>query len=421
MVRVVVTRKKLTGTVHAPPSKSQSIRAIFFGSLGRGKSTITNLLNSPDVDVMVQTCRMFGARIDVSGNTAEIFGVDGIPKTPDNIIDAGNSGLVLRFAAAMASLCDGYTVITGDDSIRRNRVVQPLLEGLSGLGAMAFSTRDNGHPPIVVKGRISRKDTKLSGEDSQPVSALLMAASFIEGDSKIIVSKPGEKPWIALTLSWFDRLGILYENFDFKKYIIVGKASYEGFEFAVPGDFSSAAYPIVAALITGSEIVIKDVDFKDPQGDKGLIDVLKRMGAIIENDTDTITVRKGGALHGMVVDINDIIDALPLMAVVGCFAEGETRITNGAIARYKESDRIAAIVTELKKMGADIVECQDGLIVRKSDLCGAVVSSHNDHRIAMALTIAGFIADKTTIVEGVECIDKSYPQFFIHMGIRREC
>jgi 3-phosphoshikimate 1-carboxyvinyltransferase len=313
----------------------------------------------------------------------------------------------------VAALTDGYTVITGDHSIKTNRPVQPLLDGLSKLGVMAISTQGNGHAPIIIKGPLQAGTTNLNGEDSQPVSGLLIAAAFAAGTSVINVENPGETPWIELTLAWFKRLGISYKQENYTQYTISGNASYPGFEYSVPGDFSSAAFPLVAALITRSEITIHNLDMQDIQGDKALIFSIQEMGANLHFDANKkcLTVKNSGSFLGKEININDYIDALPILTVMACFAKGETRIYGAAIARRKECDRLASITKELTKMGACIIEHDDALTIKPSDLIGAQVYSHNDHRIAMSLAVAGLAAKGKTTIEQIKCVDKSFPNF----------
>jgi 3-phosphoshikimate 1-carboxyvinyltransferase len=408
-----VKRRALSGEITAPPSKSHTMRAILFATLANGTSTISHYLHSPDVIAMIKACRLLGARIDQTPDRLLITGVSGCPCLPHETIDAGNSGQVLRFVAAIAALCEGETVMTGDHSVQTNRPVKPLISGLNQLGASCQSVRQNDHAPIRIQGPIRAGEVSIDGEDSQPVSALLMACAFLKGETSLTVNHPGETPWIDLTLSWFDRLGIAYENQAYQQYHLLGYAEINAFDLSIPGDFSSIAFPLVAAIITGSHLVISEVDMQDVQGDKAVVDVLIKMGADIRYDEKNhrLMVSPVNALCGLEVDVNDFIDALPILAVVGCFATGETILKNAAVARLKESDRINAMATELKKMGADIEARSDGLVIRQSQLRGIEVESYQDHRIAMSLAVAGLIATGETVVNDVACIDKSYPGF----------
>jgi 3-phosphoshikimate 1-carboxyvinyltransferase len=410
---VRVRKSHLQGCVKLPPSKSHSIRAILLAAMVKGTSFIHHLLDSPDVSCAIQAASQFGAKVKTISTGLEITGVAGYPQVPLNVIDAGNSGQVLRFAAALAALSRGYTVITGDESIRSNRPIQPLIEGLKGLKAWAVSTRENGYAPLIVKGPLQPGFTSLEGKDSQPFSALLMAAAFMEGVTEIQVYETGEKPWIALTLSWLDRLNVRYTHHHFERFTIYGQRLRAPFTMTIPGDLSALAFPLAAALITKSELILHHVDIDDVQGDKELIYILQRMGARleIEPSQQVLKVLTQGKLQGQIIDVNDLIDAVPILAVIGCYAEGETQLVNGAIARFKESNRLACIVAELRKMGASIEETEDGLKVRQSQLKGACVNSHGDHRLAMSLIVAGLGANGDTEVQGIECINKSYPTF----------
>ncbi|MGL5627344.1 MAG: 3-phosphoshikimate 1-carboxyvinyltransferase [Candidatus Rhabdochlamydia sp.] len=415
----------LKGSITIPSSKSHTLRAIFFALMGKGTSQIHKYLPSPDTFSMLRAVEMLGAKIHRTETTLSIEGTAGKLKTPEDVIDAGNSGLVLRFIGAIASLVPTYTVITGDHSIRFLRPIQPLLSALQHLQADAYSMCLNGFAPIIVKGPLKPGSTNLCGKDSQPVSALLMTTCFLEGQSHIQVTNPGEKPWINLTLHWLKQLGAKITHRNYEEYWISGKIQYEGFKYTVPGDWSSAAFPIVAALLTRSEIVLDNLDLADHQGDKQIIDCLLLMGANIEIDSENkrIVVKKTSHLKGIDIDLNNFIDAIAILAVIGCFAEGKTHLYNAQIARHKESDRIATITKELRKMGANIEEKEDGLIIYPSFLNSAELYSHKDHRIAMALSVAALAATGTSIINDVECIAKTYPTFiddFRQLGAKIE-
>ncbi|MBX7066395.1 MAG: 3-phosphoshikimate 1-carboxyvinyltransferase [Parachlamydiales bacterium] len=414
MVKVKIHPGKLAGKIAVPTSKSHTIRSLLFAMMAKGKSLIRHPLPSPDTVAMINAIRSLGTVIDMEQDTLIIDGLAGNLQPSEDVIQCGNSGQVLRFIGALAALSESYTVLTGDLSIRHNRPVAPLLSALTQLGVLAVSTRLDGYAPIIVKGPLKGGKATLDGRDSQPVSGLLILGAFTP--LELHVTNPGEKPWVALTLNWFDRLGIPYENKNFEHYKMKGHTQLKAFEYTVPGDFSSAAFPIAAALITESEITIDNIDMNDIQGDKAIIPALESMGARFEWDGQSLTVKRGSTLKGARLDINDFIDALPILAVVACFASGETEIVNAAIARRKESDRIHCIASELKKMGADIEERPDGLIIRPSNLHGSKdLQSHHDHRLAMALSVAGLRAKGESHIHGVECVGKSYPSFFDHL------
>ncbi len=413
MTQFYISPSSIRGTIAIPPSKSHTLRALLFGLMGNGKTIVRNPLNSPDTFAMVEAIRMFGAAVNMSDSEITIEGINGKIQSAENVIDAGNSGQVLRFIGALAGLSPNYTVITGDRSIRYNRPIKPLLNALTQLGAMANSMRQDGYAPIIIKGPMKPGSVTLQGEDSQPVSGMLIATSFLSGKSEISVDNPGEKPWIDMTLTWLKRLNLRVDNHNYTRYTVHGEGSYEAFDIVVPSDFSSAAFPIAAAIVTDSELVLSDIDMNDCQGDKKLIEVLIGMGAKIEIDDQKkqLMVKKGSELKGMELNINDYVDAVTILAVIGCYAEGTTRIVNAAIARKKESDRISSICTELKKMGASIEETSDGLIISHSPLYGAHLKSYADHRIAMSLSVAALGANTDSRIDGVECIAKTFPTF----------
>lgn len=421
MSHYLVKKSTLTGEIDIPSSKSHTLRSILFGALGNGKTCIQHYLPSTDTQAMIEACRHFGAKIEVSPKSIEIQGTNGMIPYAEDVINAGNSGIVLRFCTAIGALAKNPVVVTGDHSIRHQRPIMPLLEGLSQLGVSTSTMRGDGYAPVIVKGPLKSGIATIRGEDSQPVSALLIAAAFAEGPIELKVENPGEKPWVALTLEWFDRLGIAYENDDYARYRLLGNNRYDGFEYRVPGDLSSAAFPVAAALITQSEITLHNIDMNDAQGDKELLKVFQKMGGKLEIDdrNKRVHVKRGSELKGMEVDINNFVDAITILAVVGCYAEGETRIYNGAVAKQKECNRIRCIASELRKMGARISETDDGLLIQKSNLKGAEVHSYHDHRMAMSLAVAAMGAIGETKISPVDCVNKTFPSFlgdFAAMG-----
>lgn len=413
-----VSHSLLSGKIFLSPSKSHSIRAIIFASLAKGISWVRNYLRSPDIQATIVACRQLGASIEEKGNDLKIVGFNGKPKLPDDVIDAKNSGQVLRFIGALTSLCEGATVITGDASVRSQRPCQPLLDAINDLGGRGISTRGNGLAPIVIEGPIHPGEITMLAHDSQPISGMLMAQAFLPGPSKIYLKEAGEIPWIGLTLNWFDRLKIDYRNDNFTMIEMRGQSQIDAFDYSVVGDMSSLAFPLCAALITHSDICIENVDLSDVQGDKKIIEILQDMGAVIEpnsSDRSLWVYGSRSSLKGREIDINDCIDAITILAVMGCYVSGTTVITGAAIARQKECDRIHCIASELKKMGADIEERPDGLVIHQSPLKGARVRTYHDHRMVMSLAVAGMGAKGITEIEDYRSIHKSYPLFISDM------
>lgn len=423
-MKYTVSPSRISGHVNVPPSKSHTLRALVFALMAEGDSIIRNYLGSPDTLAMIEAIRKFGASVHVEEDAIYVTGVGGKLKRPDDVIDAGNSGLVFRLIAGIAALCDSYVVITGDHSIRTRRPIKPLLDSLTSQNIFAESMLPGGRGPIIIKGPLKPGCFSIAGYDSQPVSSLLIASAFLEGCSEIYVMSPGERPWIDMTVSWLERFGVKVINADYRYYWVEGETKLGGFEMTVPGDFSTAAFSIAAAVVTKDVVTLTGLDMEDVQGDKKLIGVLAEMGVIFEKDDEGALVVDGrGELRGIEVDVNDFVDALPILSVISCFANTPSVITGAEVCRRKESDRIAAIATELTKMGAKIEEFKEGLKVYPSLLMGAHVEGYKDHRIAMSLIVAALGADGPTVVNGVEYIAKTYPTFlydFLSMGGRIE-
>ncbi|MCL2701931.1 MAG: 3-phosphoshikimate 1-carboxyvinyltransferase [Phycisphaerae bacterium] len=413
---VIASSSSLKGSVRIPPNKSHSFRALVMAALAEGVSVIHNPAVSNDWMRGIEALELFGAAVAPKADRVwEITGTGGKLKTPDDIIDCGNSGIILRFFTALAACCDGYTVLSGDHSLRHLRLCQPLVDALSALGAWAVCTKGDGHAPLVVRGHLKGGSATIDGMDSQPVSALLLAASLADAPSDIIVTRAGEKPWIEMTLDWLRRCGVEFSNANYERYRVRGRSRWQGFEYTVPLDWSAALYPIAAALITpGSDVTLPGMDYADSQGDRLVVEVLRDMGAQIDIDGHTVRARHS-TLRGRTIDCNDFIDQFMLLAVMGAFAEGETILTNAEVCRYKECDRIAAMAHALSAMGASVAETPDGLVIRKSSLHGADLDSRDDHRMVMTMAVAALGARGSTRIRGIECVKKTFPSFVEQM------
>lgn len=404
-----VRKSKTSGTVRIPGSKSHTIRALFIASLAEGRSVITHPLLSKDAFSAVDVCKAFGARFEDAGDSFVINGFGGMPSIPEDVVNVGNSGTSLRFAMMTAGLADGCTVFTGDGQIRR-RPLGPLISAMNRLGGDVFSTRGNGMAPVVVRGRLKGGSTELDAFTSQYLSSILINAPLLERDTEVIVTRLNERPYVEMTMWWLDSQGIKYHNDDFKKICIKGGQKYKAFDTVIPGDFSSATFFMVLAAISEGEFLLENLDMSDPQGDKAVLGYLREMGSEVGCGENGVIV-KGSGLKGIEIDMNATPDALPAMAVAGCFADGETRLVNVPQARAKETDRIHVMCTELAKMGADIEELPDGLVVRKSKLKGCPVDGHGDHRVVMALAVAGLNAEGETCISTAEAMDVTFPGF----------
>lgn len=409
-----VEQSHLSGEVRIPASKSHTIRAVAIGSLASGRSRILNPLESSDSRSAVETYKAFGAGISAlrtSHSELEWLVEGSRPKTPENVIDVGNSGTTLYIAMGTAALVDGYTVFTGDHQIRR-RPTQALLDAINLLGAYGISTRGNGMPPLVVQGPMHGGHTFVDGsKTSQYVTSLLINCPLAETDTEIIVSNACEKPYIEMTLRWLDEQGIRYEREGCEKFLVRGGQAYRPFEKSIPGDFSSATFFLCAAAITGSELTLLGLDMNDTQGDKAVVDMLAEMGAEVEQLPRGIRVKGGQLRGGCEFDLSNTPDALPAMAVTACFADGVTRLVNVAQARLKETDRIKVMAEELSKMGGKVRELPDGLEITGSPLHGAQVCGHDDHRVVMALAVAGLACEGTTQIDTAEAVSITFPSF----------
>lgn len=404
-----VSKSSISGKVKIPGSKSHTIRSLFFAALAEGNSEIRNPLISDDALSALSVCKSLGADIIHNEEGFFVKGFSGTPITPDDIIDVGNSGTTLRFGLMTAALGNGTTVFTGDYQIRR-RQVGPLIEAINNLGGNAFSTRNNGMAPIVINRKAIGGKTPLDSFTSQYLSSMLIHAPLLSKDTEINLVRLNEIPYVDITLWWLDKLGIKYERNEYKSFYIPSRQKYDGFKCVIPGDFSSATFFLVLAAISGQEFILENLDMNDTQGDKAVVGILESMGAQISYMPGFVKI-KGNGLKGCEIDMNAIPDALPAMAVAGCFAEGETRLVNVPQARTKETDRIAVMCKELKKLGADIEELEDGLIIRQSKLKGANVSGHDDHRVVMSLAIAGLNCEGETIIDTAEAMNITFPEF----------
>jgi 3-phosphoshikimate 1-carboxyvinyltransferase len=407
-----VERSTVSGDVAVPPSKSYTHRAITISALGPGGSLKRPLL-SADTRATIAAAESLGARIEGEDELL-VCGVGGRPKTPDDVINVENSGTTLRIISAVAALTDG-AVLTGDASIRR-RPNGPLLKSLSDLGAEAFSIKKNDCAPLVGRGKIRGGRTVLDGRvSSQFLSALLISCPLAEDDTEIVID--GElksRPYAEITLEMLEEAGAEVET-DFERFFVPGGQRYRLENYTVPGDFSSASYLLAAAAVTGSSLLVRGLR-PSKQGDSAIVSILRDMGAKISWDQEKGDLAiKGGDLEGVEVDASLTPDLVPTIAVLGSLAKGRTVVKNAEHVRHKETDRLSAMATELSKMGADIEERPDGLVIQGGKLVGARVSGHHDHRIVMALTVAGLVAGDTRI-DTAESVCVSYPAFFEDMA-----
>src|SRR3990170_3378571 len=394
-MKLTIQRSEIKGTVNAPPSKSYTHRAIAIAALSKSARVHFPLV-SEDTKATMRASEAFGAYIESKKDALVIKGFDGKPKTPDNVIDVANSGTTLRIMTAVASLAEGATVLRGDASIR-SRPNTPLLNALNDLGAETFSTRNNGMAPIVVRGKMRGGRVYIDGSiSSQFISALLIACPFARNETKVMIK--GElksRPYVNITIEMLKNSGAKIISDGPGTFIIPPEQEYNMRSYNIPGDFSSASYMMAAGALCG-DVTIRNL-YPTEQGDSVLIDVLGQMGAQISWDKKKGEVKVSKSnLTNITIDVGKTPDLVPTLAVLGAASEGTMTIENAEHVRYKETDRLHAMTVELKKMGVDIKEEKDRLIIKGGAIRGAEVHGWDDHRIVMALVVAGMVAGKTS-------------------------
>jgi len=400
----------LDGTAKAPASKSYTIRAVLSALLAEGTSTIRDPLISLDTKASMNVCEKFGGKIRKSDEEIKVEGVAGRIKAPAGALDTLNSGTTIRISTAIASLSKDKIVLTGDESIR-SRPIQPLADALAHMGVKVKTT--DGKPPVEVQGPLQGGSCSIRGDvSSQFISALLIASPYAKKDTTVnMTTELKSKPYVDLTLNMLKLFKVKVKNNRYSSFMVPSGQVYEAAEYTVEGDYSSAAFILGAAALTQSKVTVENL-FKDSlQADKKIVEILKDMGAKVGVRKDSVTVYGTGHLNGIRVDLSDSPDLVPIMSVLGACAQGETVLYNVDHARLKECDRIKAMHAELSKMKADVTEKQDGLILRGSHLQGAVIDSWKDHRIVMAMAVAGLKAEGETKIRDSEVAAVTFPNF----------
>ncbi len=406
----------LSGQIRIPGSKSHTIRAIAIASLANGTSRIHNPLISSDALSAVDCYRTLGAEINTkSDNLWVINGLNGRINPIKTQIDVGNSGTTMNLAIGSCGLISSETevLLTGDHQIQ-NRPVGPILNAINDLGANSQTHKDNGCPPLTISGQLRGGKTTIECKSSQYLSSLLLACPLAEDDSEISVPLLYEPDYARITLDWLDRQSIQYKmKDDLSWFRIPGGQRYNAFDRTIPADFSSATFFLCAGALVGEDVLIQGLDFDDSQPDKAVAEYLIAMGADIATEKDGIRVGRSD-LVGCEIDMNRTPDALPAMAVTAAFAEGTTRLVNVPQARDKETDRIACMAKELSKLGADVEELPDGLVIGGhggADLTPCPVNGGGDHRIVMAMSIAGLALGGPMSIDTAEAMNVTFPEF----------
>lgn len=412
----------LRGEISMPPSKTHSFRALILAALADGVSMIRRPKISSDWQEAVKAMRLYGAEIqEIEPEVFRVKGVAGQLRTPEDVINVNNSGTMLVFIAGVAAACPGWTILTGDESLRKLRqITRNFIPPFQELGVTVISTKEDGMAPFVFKGKVNGGTAHMDGVGCQPVFSVLIASALSEKPVEIFVENPGETAYIDLLLYWFDKAGLAWENVGnrYQHYKFPGNRPPRPFDAAIPYEWSAPGYPLLAAMITpDSEVAVKGMDLSDPYGDKQMVYIFQKMGADISIEDKVITA-KTSRLKGLEVDMNALPDQVPTLAIAACFAQGETTIKNVLTARWKECDRIAAVCRELKKMGAKITEKEDGLIIHQDGswrLTGAGIDGYYDHRMVMAFSVAGLAAEGETKISDAQMVEKSFGTYIGEM------
>jgi len=411
-MKLIVKKSRLKGTVSIPASKSHTIRAVAIASLAEGTSLIHNPLDSSDTLAAVGCYRALGAEIDTSDPAMwKVRGTAGDIAALDGVIDVANSGTTLLVAMGSAALAGpGQAITFTGDAQTRSRPVGPLCDSLADLGAKCVSLQDNGKVPVRITGKLSGGKTAIAASTSQYLSSLLLCTPLATKDTEIDVTLLNEPGYARMTLDWLDKQQIEYENHEMRKFVVKGNQSYKAYEGTVAADFSSATFFLCAAALVGEQVSLLGLDFADSQPDKAVVEYLRAMGADIHIGADAITVN-ACPLYGAEIDMNKTPDALPAMAVTAAFAAGTTKLLNVPQARAKETDRIKCMAEELTKLGVGVEELPDGLIVHGGKPKPAQLHGWGDHRIVMALSLAGLVLNRQCVIDTAEAISVTFPTY----------
>lgn len=405
------------GSIRPPGSKSLTNRALVCAALAEGRSTLTGALDSEDTRVMIAALQAIGLEVqfDPATQTIEVEGCGGnIPKDSADLL-IGNSGTSVRFLTALLTLGQGRYRLDGTTRMRE-RPIQDLLDTLGALGAHVVSEAGSGCPPILIEAAgLPGGPAMVRGDvSSQFLSGLLMTAPYAaRGVDLRVDGELVSQPYVHMTLSVMRSYGVEVDASDLRRFQIP-PARYQGISYAIEPDASAASYFFAAAAITGGTVTVEGLSRYSLQGDVAFVDVLKQMGCEVMYEPQSITVR-GGALRGIEVDMNAISDTVQTLAAVAVLAEEPTTVRGVCHIRHKETDRIAAVATELRKLGAEVEEHHDGLTIVPGPLHGARLATYDDHRMAMSLALVGLRVPGVVILDP-GCTAKTYPNYFADLA-----
>lgn len=410
----------IDASIEVPGSKSLTQRALIAASLAKGTSTLFGPLESEDTQYSSAALMQMGISME-KGKEWRIHGNNGAIKATNDPIFLGNNGTATRFLTSVAALGHSRYIIDGDSRMHQ-RPIGPLMAALRGWGVDIAAIKGTDCPPLQINGRgLEGGITVLpEGKSSQYLSSLLLVAPYSRTPSFLKVE--GEvlsKPYVAMTLSVMDAFGIPVEcTPDFSSFS-VPQGCYRAREYQIEGDASNASYFWAAAAVTGGRVTVTNVPVPSIQEDAMLVPLLGRMGCEVTRSGNGITLQGTGRLEGIRVDMGDMPDVVPTLAVVAAFAEGKTVIENIAHLRIKECDRLSAVVAELTKLGVKVEEQEAAMIIHGNGgtgLRGAVIETYEDHRMAMSLAVAGLRIPGVQIT-GEECVAKSFPDFWERFGL----
>jgi len=407
-MNVTIKPNKLSGTIQIPPSKSLSHRAIIAAALAEGESIISNVLYSKDILATIDAMRACGAEIKEYSDHLVIHGSK--VKRVKSIINANESGSTIRFMIPIALVSDEEIEFRGENHLVK-RPLDTFLEIFDSQGIKY--TKGEDYLPLKVYSGLKCGTFKVRGDiSSQFITGLLYALPLLDGDSKIVITTNLEsKGYIDLTLDMLKKFGIEIENKEYKEFIIKGNQSYKPYNYTIEGDFSQSAFFLVADAL-GADIKLSCMNMDSHQGDKKILLDMEDFGSNIIFENDLLSL-ENKTLHGATIDFSQSPDLGPALTVLAALAEGESNFINAGRLRIKECDRITAMRIELEKMGAKIIEHKDGMtIYGVKELHGAVIDSHNDHRVAMAIAMASLKTKGDIKILNAGCVSKSFPNFF---------
>lgn len=414
MADLKLVPSKLKGEVKIPPSKSMAHRAIICAALSDGLCIIENIDYSDDIIATIAAMNSLGATIVKYKNHIEVIGAYGNSKKPQEsrVIDCNESGSTLRFLVPISLLFKGSNKFIG----RGNLGKRPLTTYYNIFDNQGIEySYEEGNLNLVINGELKPGTFEVEGNvSSQFITGLLFTLPLLKEDSKIIITTEMEsKGYIDLTLRAMNDFGIEVINNDYREFIIKGNQKYKAINYRVEGDYSQAAF-FLSADALGNDVLCKDLDLNSLQGDKEVIDILERMNVVFKANDIGVIATLNGELKSTVIDGSQCPDIIPVLTSVAALTNGTTEIINAGRLRIKECDRLAAVTSELNKLGAKIIEKEDGLIVTGVEKLqgGVEVWSHKDHRIAMTLAIASTRCKEPIVIKDYECIAKSYPNFF---------